>query len=190
MNQIRRHLLPGLLLLGCVLASGCSSEPRPESAHAPTSDALKFDVPAGWVEESPSSSSRKFQYRLQRVEQDNEDAEVVVFYFAGGGGTPQANVDRWVGQFQTPDGKPVSDKAKTSHKDVNGIHVTIVDVSGTYFSSLGPMQGDGEPKPGYRMLGVIAETASGPWFIKFTGPERTVARWEPSFHSFVDSMKQ
>jgi hypothetical protein len=124
------------------------------------------------------------------VEQDNEDAEVVVFYFAGGGGTPQANVDRWVGQFQTPDGKPVSDKAKTSHKDVNGIHVTIVDVSGTYFSSLGPMQGDGEPKPGYRMLGVIAETASGPWFIKFTGPERTVARWEPSFHSFVDSMKQ
>jgi hypothetical protein len=200
----RYFLLP--LLLGCIIAAGCSSEPqkssepapenlKPESLHgagapAAVANPLKFDIPEGWVKETPSSSSRQMQFKLPSTQGDKEDAEVVVFYFGGGGGTPQANVERWVAQFTTPDGKPVNDKAKTSHKDINGIHVTLVEASGTYFSSMGPMQGAGEPKPNYRMLGAIAETQSGPWFVKFTGPERTVARWEPSFNSFLSSMKQ
>jgi hypothetical protein len=195
------------LLFFCmiVFAAGCSSKPqngkapetgglKPESAHSeagptPEPDAgLKFTPPPGWVSEKPSSSNRQAQYKLPRVQGDPEDAEAVVYYFSGGGGTPQANVDRWIGQFAGPDGKSASGSAKVTHKTVDGIPMTIVDVRGTYASSMGPMQQGGQPKPNIRMLGAIAETESGPWFIKLTGPERTVAKWEPSFEAFVDSL--
>jgi hypothetical protein len=196
------------LLLGIAIAfAGCSQKSqngkrlksegiKPESAHgapssAPTAQTdLRLTPPGGWISETPSSSTRKAQYKLQRAEGDTEDAELVVYYFAGGGGTPQANVDRWIGQFTGPDGKPAS-TAKIAHKTVDGIPLTIVDVSGTYSSSMGSMQMGGHPKQGFRLLGAIAEAAgSGPWFVKLTGPERTVGKWQDSFQAFLDSIKR
>jgi hypothetical protein len=52
------------------------------------------------------------------------------------------------------------------------------------------MQGQTGPKKNFRMLAAIAETTSGPWFFKLTGPEKTVANWEPSFEKFLDSIEQ
>jgi len=196
-----------LLILGFAVAfAACSQKPKdgkapesetlsPESAHTQSATpppepnaGLKFTPPAGWIAEKAPTGSRQAQYKLPRVQGDTEDAELIVYYFGGGGGTPQANVARWVGEFTGPDGKPVND-AKITHKTSNGIPLTIVDVSGTYSSSMGMMQ-QGGPKPGIRMLGVIAESGNGPWFIKLTGPERTVAKWKPSFDSFLDSIRQ
>jgi hypothetical protein len=39
------------------------------------------------------------------------------------------------------------------------------------------------------MLAAVAEAGSGPWFFKLTGPARTVARWEPAFESFLDTVQ-
>ena len=36
---------------------------------------------------------------------------------------------------------------------------------------------------GYRLI----ETATGPWFLKLTGPEATVTQWEAGFREFVNS---
>jgi hypothetical protein len=100
-------------------------------------------------------------------------------------------VDRWIGQFTGPGGKSVEDAAKTMHSSVDGIPLTIVDVSGTYAGSMMmPMQQSGSTKDHFRMLAAIAEAGNGPWFIKLTGPERTVARWESSFQSFLKSIEQ
>jgi hypothetical protein len=49
-------------------------------------------------------------------------------------------------------------------------------------------QSDG-PKANYRMLGAIAETKSGPWFIKLTGPAKTVSKWAPSYETFLNSIR-
>ena len=68
---------------------------------------------------------RKAQYRLPRVEGDPEDAELVVFYFQGSGGAPQANIDRWIGQFTRPDGSPIGDAARTTNRQANGLPLTI-----------------------------------------------------------------
>jgi hypothetical protein len=171
---------------------------RPESAHSasslPATDSdrgLTFTAPPGWISETPASSNRKAQYRLPRAQGDAEDGEVAVYYFRGGGGNAQANVDRWIGQFTGPGGNSVEDAAKTMHSSVDGIPLTIVDVSGTYAGSMMmPMQQSGSTKDHFRMLAAIAEAGNGPWFIKLTGPERTVARWESSFQSFLKSIKQ
>jgi hypothetical protein len=202
-----RHCSLLLILCLTIMAGSCSRETKksqalesgmlkPEAAHnagkpvvAESSLELEFTAPAEWVKETPSSSSRKMQYKLPRAEGDSEDAELVVYFFQGGGGTPQANIDRWIGQFTAPDGKPNAKTSKVTNKTINGIPVTIVDAGGMYSSSMGPMQGAG-PKPNYRMLGAIAETGSGPWFIKLTGPVKTVSHWAYGFESFLDSMRQ
>jgi len=132
---------------------------------------------------------RKAQYKLPRAEGDMEDGELVVFYFGEGqGGSVEANVQRWIGQFKKADGSPAGDVARRTTKEVRGIKVTIVDVSGTYTGG-GPMMSSGDPKPSYRMLAAVAETRGGPWFVKLTGPTRTVTRWEPGFQEFLDSMR-
>ena len=64
----------------------------------------------------------------------------------------------------------------------------MVDVSGSYTGSIMAMQGAADSKPGFRMLGAIAETGDGLWFVKLTGPAPTVARWQPGFEDFLDSL--
>jgi hypothetical protein len=133
---------------------------------------------------------RRAQYRLARAEGDPEDAEMVVFHFQGQGGSVQANIDRWIGQFTKPGGSPAGESAKVSRKEVRGVQLSIVDVSGTYSGAGGPMMRGGPSKPDFRMLAAVAEAPGGPWFFKLTGPARTVAKWESSFHLFLDSLSR
>jgi hypothetical protein len=188
-------------------AAGCSQKSKnsqesqmpdlqPKAAHSETipaaasSAGLKFTAPPGWIEETPTSSSRKAQYKIPRAEGDGEDASLVIYYLGGGGGTPQANVDRWIEEFTGPDGKPASENAKVTHQTIKGIPFTIVDVSGTYSSSMGSMMKNEAPKTGTRLLGAIAETGSGPWFVKLMGPVKTVTKSESGFESFLNSVTQ
>ena len=186
-----------LLVAGCdrqtagTQPANDTSAMRPAPAHgaATAGGALKYSAPPEWVSETPTSSMRQAQYRLPRVEGDAEDAEMVVFYFQGGGGAVQANIDRWVGQFTKADGSPASDIAKTSKKTSHGIPITVVDVNGTYVGGMGSMMGGSKSKPDFRMLAAVAESGSGPWFFKLIGPARTVGRWESSFQSFLDTIQ-
>jgi len=190
------------LAAGAALAA-CSRDPedhrnarvvdsiRPAPAHggaAAPAGTLRFTPPSGWVTETPTSSMRRAQYRLARADGDPEDGELVVFYFEGQGGSIQANIDRWTGQFQKSDGTSASGDARVSNKQTHGIPLTIVDCSGTYTGGGGPMA-SGPPKANFRMLAAVAETPAGPWFFKLTGPARTVARWEASFQGFLDTIQ-
>src|SRR5258708_33517422 len=57
-----------------------------------------------------------------------EGGECGVYYFGPGqGGSVQANLDRWIGQFSEPEGKP-----EIQNKTVPGLKVTTVDVAGAY----------------------------------------------------------
>jgi hypothetical protein len=189
----------GLLLLGGAVA--CSGnepadEGRPVSTGGGTSqpaaggEAVQYAVPQGWIEVQPTSSMRKAQFRLPKVEGDPEDGEMVAFYFGPGqGGSVDANVSRWISQFSRPDGAPISNDAKVTTRQVAGKNITVVDVSGIYSGASVPMMQGGAPKPDFRMLAAIIETSQGPWFYKLTGPRPTIERWEPSFDEFVMSLR-
>ncbi len=132
---------------------------------------------------------RLAQYRLPHLPEDSEDAELAVFYFGGQGGTVQANVERWIGQFSDPNGSPLADAVKVSERDTDAIHLTIVDVSGTYHQAQGPMMAATTDKPNYRMLAAVAEGPTGPTFFKLTGPQGTVDHFEDSFQTMLDTVR-
>ena len=186
-----------LFLTVCALClPGCSESPpsasppvESPSSAAPPAGGLSFTAPAEWIQETPSSSMRMAQYRLPGTDQDGGQAELAVFHFQGQGGSVQANLDRWIGQFSKADGSPASDVAQVTERDSNGLHLTTLDVSGTYKSSMGPMMAAAASKPNYRMLAAVAEGPGGPWFFKLTGPESTVELWEESFHQFLETLQ-
>ena len=187
-------LLAVLILSGAIACSKGTEEPQQE-IPAPSSSSrsslgdLSFAAPAEWIEGSPSSPMRRAQYRLPRAEGDAEDAELVVFHFPGQGGSVQANMDRWVGQFSKKDGSAAADSSKISKRESGNVPLTLLDVEGIYSPSGGPMMQRGSPKPNYRMLAAIVETSSGPWFFKLTGQKSTIGKWEESFLGFLDSIQ-
>ena len=134
---------------------------------------------------------RAATYSVPSASGDQEGGECAVFFFGPGqGGAVQANIDRWIGQFEQPDGKPSSERATQRRETINAIPVTTIDLSGTFLGG-GPGMGSAAPKkPGYRLLGAIVEGPEGVVFFKMTGPVRTVGAAEPDFRSMLKSLKK
>ena len=150
---------------------------------------LTFTAPAEWKPVASSSSMRVAQYTLPPAAGDPIGAELVVYYFGGSGGTVEANIERWVGQMQQPDGRPSSAVAKRQSRTVNGLKVTLVDVPGTYVAEMTPGSTARHNSANFHLRAAVIETANGPYFIKLTGPAKTVAASEKQFEAFLTSVK-
>lgn len=174
------------------LPIGAEKGPLP-SSHPPLSDAkpLVFQVPEGWVKETPSMPMRREQYRLPKKGADTADATVTVSVLApGDGGGVEGNLQRWAGMFAQPDGSSSRAAMKqTSHK-LGDINVIDVDITGTYTVDETAMGGSKKyNEPNWRMLLGWVQAPSGNYYIKVVGPAGTVAAWESSFRQYVDSGK-
>ena len=161
---------------------------------APTLDGwqgpLAFDTPAGWVAKTPASSMRIAEFSLPKADKDPEGASLVVYYFGGTGGSVEANLDRWIGQMQQPDGRDSKLIAKSSTLTSKaGLKITLVDIPGTYIAEVTPGSSERLNKPGFRQLAAVVETKAGPYFVKVVGPAATVARWETSVRAFLASLR-
>ena len=116
------------------------------------------------------------------------DSECVVYFFGQGqGGSVEANLARWSGQF-TVKGQPA--RSRTTKKTVNGLTVTTIDVTGTYEATGGMATTPQEPKSDTRMLAAIIEGPGGNIFIKFTGPAKTLAENSAKFDSLVGNFRK
>jgi hypothetical protein len=155
---------------------------------AETVAGLRWTPPVGWKSEG-TAPMRAATYRIPPAPGDPEGAECVVYFFgAGQGGSVQANIDRWKGQFTQPDGKPAA--AKTQQRTIHGLPVTTIDVSGQYSGMGGPMATSRTVKARYRLLGAIIENPGGNVFVKFTGPERSITVNERNFTQLLDSFQK
>lgn len=112
-------------------------------------------------------------------------AEVTVFYFgAGQGGDVEANITRWVKQFQDLP----SDQARRDQLVVSGMTASTVRVAkGTFLS--GMPGGPAQPQENWGMNAAVVETPSGAYFFKMTGPSATVDAEEARFSEFLRSLK-
>jgi hypothetical protein len=155
---------------------------------AETVGGLRWTPPAGWKSEG-TVPMRAATYKIPPAAGDHDGAECVVYFFgAGQGGSVQANIERWNGQFTGPGGKPAA--AKIAQRTVHGLPVTTIAVSGAYSGMGGPMATVKTFKPGYRLLGAIIENPGGNVFLKFTGPEKTIAANERNFAQLLESFQK
>jgi len=152
-----------------------------------TSGSLAWDVPPGWVEQTPTQSMRHAQYR---VDGPGGAGECVVFYFGPNqGGDARANAERWAGQFSQPDGGSSLERMKMTQLDGTRVPVQLVEVTGTYEGGMTMTAEPFEPQKDWMLLGAIAAGPDAPWFFKFTGPETTVRAQREAFAKLLGSLR-
>lgn len=151
---------------------------------------VSFDAPAGWT--PTPKPMRAANYSIPAAPGDSREGEMAVFYFGPGqGGGVEANIRRWLGQFVSPDGQPLApDAAERTDDTVNGLRVTVLDVTGTYLFKPFPMARQATPLPGYRMLAAIVQGPDAPIFFKLTAPAKTAAAAEADFRKVISSLKR
>jgi hypothetical protein len=172
-----------------VLPSAPAAMPEPGSVPSEAAG-IAWTVPAAW-ELGPAHQIRLATYRIRAIAGDPEDAECAVYFFGPGqGGTVEANIERWVHQFTAPDGQSPVQSGITAKRDIAGLKVSTLTVSGTYLAGAGMMSQQQEvvKKPNFRMRAAIIEAPQGLVFFKLTGPRNTVAAADGDFNSLLASV--
>lgn len=157
--------------------------------QVPPAGGLSFTAPPAWQARPAASTMRVAEFVVPKAAGDAEDAEVIVYFFGGTGGTVDANIDRWIAQMQQPDGSASKDKARREAQTINGLKVTMVDVAGTYVAEVRPGATERHNKPNFRLRAAVIETARGPYYVKMTGPATTMTAADADFKKFLASIK-
>jgi hypothetical protein len=204
--------LPWLCCLGIVIAGVAASgqEPRQDVSGAETAqqavdeegdeDAVEeklhsveladgrlvLQAPARWESQEPSVRIIEVELTVPAKDEKGDPGRLTIMR---AGGTVEANIDRWLGQFTQPDVKDSRDAAKVEEKEIDGLAVHLVDISGTYLDRRGPAA-PAQERADYRMLAAIIETdAAGNYFLKLVGPRTTMAENEKSFARMVEELQ-
>jgi len=179
-------LLLAILLVSvpaCKKDSGTSGQAS-LGASAGAAGGVRWTVPKRWTNQ-PERPMRIATYAIPAAEGDAEGAECAVSFFGTGqGGNVDANIDRWVGQFE---GAEVLAK---SSREVNGIKVTTIQIAGAYLAPGGPMMASTGKKMNYQLLGAIIEAPEGLVFFKLTGPSKTVGSINTEFDAMTGSISK
>jgi hypothetical protein len=189
-NDIARLL--SITLAICLLLvsiNGSSAQDKPDPGITLAEGKVVLKTPKEWVRKKPSNRIVEHEFETPPVEGDKLPGRITAM---GAGGTVQANIDRWIGQFAQPDGKSTKDKTTVQKLKVNGQEVHYVDIPGIYKDSPGgPFSGTpAVMRENYRMLGAIIVTEkSGNYFVKYYGPKATVTANEKLFKEMVDSLQ-
>jgi hypothetical protein len=189
MKRIRWFGLFGLAAL--LYAAGAST--AADKGTVVELDGLKATTPAEWKEETPSNNLRHAQFKLPKVKDDKEDAEIVIF--KGIPETVQGNVDRWKKDFRAPEGKKIDDTTKVNEVKVGKVPMTYVDIQGTYLYKMRPRDPSEKPqaRADYRLLGVVfdvmVEDRKVPYQIRLIGPAKTVEHYQKGFEEWFKSFK-
>jgi len=189
-----RHLSTFVVLL-LVSVSACNKEqetsgqrPAPaltQGSLLGSAAGISWRVPGRWTA-GPARQMRVATYSIPSQDGGAEGGECGVFYFGPSeGGDVEANMARWIGQFE-PSGNP-----DRSSRTVDDMKVHLIDLSGVYLTSSGPMMGGPkERKEGYRLLGAIVEGTEGSVFFKLTGPSALVETAGNEFDMLVGSFSR
>jgi hypothetical protein len=142
-------------------------------------------VPPGWTPQVPSSPMRLAQFTAGSRE---GSADAAVFHFGlAGGGTVQANIDRWASQFLDEAGRPA--RPAIDKGTASGMPVTWVAIDGRYARGVGTGP-QGEARANQSLRVAVIETPKGNLFFQLWGDRPAVARQEGPFRLMVQSLKR
>lgn len=153
------------------------------ASSAPSAE-LTWDAPTTWTRSDKPSPMRRATYTLPKQAGDADAPELAI---SVAGGTVDANVDRWVQQFD----EEAKASLKKSTRKVGPLDVTIAELKGTFLGS-GMPGGGVPPKHGYAMIAAIVPTPAqgdAKWFFKLVGPEKSVEAARADFDRFIASVR-
>lgn len=193
---VRRGFLTGVMMVAAGLFGmtyGVADEPAKGPAFTIADGGFSLEAPEGFVKVRPSSGMVESEFSIPSQGKGADGAELPPgrMTVMGAGGSVQANIDRWCGQFSQPDGGDTKEKTTTKNFKVAGSSVTMVDISGTYLDQPGGPFAGGKTiqRPEYRMLAGIVETPNaGNYFLKFYGPAVTVENHAAGFKKMLEGM--
>jgi len=158
---------------------GAGSMPTLE---APQDDpGIAWDTPRGWQTSGPQGV-RLATYTVP-AQGGGESPRCAVYFFGPGqGGGVDANLQRWIGEFENPG------QHDLSTLQADGISISRVQVRGTYLAHAMDAAGSGGKRPDWGLLGAIAEGPSGNLFFKLTGPAAAVDAAARDFDAMLASI--
>jgi hypothetical protein len=157
---------------------GQSMMENPGDVPAADPSSLEWKAPARWQLVPNTNTMRLATYRIPHAPGDASDAELSI---TRAGGSPDANAQRWIGQF-ADDGTRTS---KRSTRKVGLLEVSIVEVQGSYSGGMGK---EGASQTGWALLGAIVPAGATPYFFKLTGPSKSVLAARSEFDALVGSL--
>jgi hypothetical protein len=187
-----RHLACTALALCAIWAAHATAGEKGTTVNL---DGLKSTTPATWqpqpIDAKKVGNFRKYQFAIPRADGDKEGAELLILHLGGSGGSNDANIDRWKQTFAPPPGKTIDDVTKVEKLKVGDVPVVYVDIHGTYLYKFPPFAPNAKvmPKENYRFLGVIFDSKEGPYYIRLTGPARTVEASKKGFDEWLKGFK-
>lgn len=151
---------------------------------------LTGKLPEGWTSRPPASPMRAAEITLNKVENDPEDGLMVAFYFGPDAGGIEPNIDRWVNQFESPDGSLLKEKLLREEFIVNEMRVILVHFTGIQREIAMPGAPTTPRMENWMNMSAIVVTPEGPWFLKGTGPVKTMEMHKENFKTFLNSLKK
>lgn len=150
---------------------------------------LKSTTPATWEKKDlPAGSMRKDQFTLPKADGDKEDGDLAIFYFAGGAGTIEQNLQRQRDKFLPAEGKDKLEE-KLGKINVGTIEATYQDVRGIYKKKPFPMAEKFTPMKDYGQLYVVFQTKDGQYYMNLLGPTKTVDKHKKDFEGWLKNFK-
>ncbi len=166
------------LITSLVLALGFIAIVHAEDGKVVVED-LTFATPAPWKAAENASAMRKATLTIE-AKGAEKPMEAVFYYFGSGqGGDVDANIQRWVDQFQS------TTDTKREDVEIEGVKVTLVKATGTYMD--GAMFGEKTAKENWALLGAIVPGKEAPVFIKLTGPKDAALSIYDTFKAMATS---
>ncbi len=160
---------------GLAMQASANPHERPAPPEGP-SDGPKWNVPAQWVESTPSPMILK----SFSVGDATAGAAVTISAFPGEVGGVLANINRWRGQIGLP---PV-----TQENQLNGLTEPLVTLAGKAILTdmVGTDTSTGQPE---RLIAAIVPHDGKTWFYKLMGNSKVVEGQKNTFVEFVKTVQ-
>lgn len=140
---------------------------------------LSWTKPKAWSDAPNTSTMRIATFKAPIAAGDSTAPEMTVMQ---AGGSLDANIERWAGQF----GDEGKASLKRETRTLAGYEATVVSAQGPY----GGMSGEVKAGETYALLAAIVMTPDMPYFFKMTGPQKSVEAARKDFEALLASFKK
>jgi hypothetical protein len=143
---------------------------------------MKSKAPDGWKPEPTTLDMHLAKFKLPKAEGDPEDAQLTIYYFKGGSGTAEQNLQRQRDKFKPAPGKDKVEE-KLDKLPVGKMDAPYQDLSGTYLSKFPPAA------PNAKIYVVLLVPEKGDYYATLVGPAKTIEKHKKAFEEFLKNFK-